>query len=145
MPSRSTDDSDVRAFLTALPARTGKLATVRADGRPHVAPIWYDLDDDGSLVFNTGTSTLKGRNMRRDPRVSLCVDDDRPPFSFVTVEGLADLSDDLAEVRRWAARLGGRYLGAERADEFGARNGVPGELLVRVRPEHVVSAFNVSG
>jgi PPOX class probable F420-dependent enzyme len=145
MPSRSTDDPDVRAFLTALPARTGKLATVRADGRPHVAPIWYDLDDDGSLVFNTGTSTLKGRNMRRDPRVSLCVDDDRPPFSFVTVEGLADLSDDLAEVRRWAARLGGRYLGAERADEFGARNGVPGELLVRVRPEHVVSAFNVSG
>ena len=145
MPSRSTDDPDVRAFLTALPARTGKLATVRADGRPHVAPIWYDLDGDGSLVFNTGTSTLKGRNMRRDPRVSLCVDDDRPPFSFVTVEGLADLSDDLAEVRRWAARLGGRYLGAERADEFGARNGVPGELLVRVRPEHVVSAFNVSG
>jgi PPOX class probable F420-dependent enzyme len=145
MPSRSTHDPDVRAFLTALPARTGKLATVRADGRPHVTPIWYDLDDDGSLVFNTGTSTLKGRNMRRDPRVSLCVDDDRPPFSFVTVEGLADLSDDLAEVRRWAARLGGRYLGAERADEFGARNGVPGELLVRVRPEHVVSAFNVSG
>jgi PPOX class probable F420-dependent enzyme len=145
MPSRSTHDPDVRAFLTALPARTGKLATVRADGRPHVAPIWYDLDDDGSLVFNTGTSTLKGRNMRRDPRVSLCVDDDRPPFSFVTVEGLADLSEDLAEVRRWAVRLGGRYMGAERADEFGARNGVPGELLVRVRPERVVSTFNVSG
>jgi PPOX class probable F420-dependent enzyme len=144
MPSRSTDDKDVRAFLTAVPARTGKLATVSADGRPHVAPVWYDLDDDGSLVFNTGASTLKGRNMRRDPRVSFCVDDDRPPFGFVVVEGLADLSDDLADVRRWAVRLGGRYMGADRAEEYGARNGVPGELLVRVRPEHVVSAFNLA-
>lgn len=144
MPSRSTDDQDVRAFLTGLPARTGKLATVSADGRPHVAPVWYDLDDDGSLVFNTGASTVKGRNMRRDPRVSFCVDDDRPPFSFVIVEGLADLSDDLDDVRRWAGRIGGRYMGADRAQEFGARNGVAGELLVRVRPEHVVSAFNVA-
>ena len=76
--------------------------------------------------------------------MSLCVDDDRPPFSFVMVEGLADLSDDLAEVRRWAVRLGGRYMGADRAEEFGARNGVAGELLVRVRPERIVSAFNVA-
>ncbi len=144
MPSRSTEDQDVRAFLTALPARTGKLATVGADGRPHVAPVWYDLDDDGTLVFNTGASTLKGRNMSRDPRVSLCVDDDRPPFSFVMVEGRADLSDDLAEVRRWAVRLGGRYMGADRGEEFGARNGVAGELLVRVRPERVVWTFNVA-
>jgi PPOX class probable F420-dependent enzyme len=144
MRFRSTDDQDVRAFLTALPARTGKLATVSADGRPHVAPVWYDLDDDGSLVFNTGASTLKGRNMSRDPRVSLCVDDDRPPFSFVMVEGRADLSDDLAEVRRWAVRLGGRYMGADRGEEFGARNGVAGELLVRVRPERVVATFNVA-
>jgi PPOX class probable F420-dependent enzyme len=144
MPARSTDDEEVRTFLTALPARTAKLATVRADGRPHVAPVWYDLDDDGSLVFNTGASTLKGRNMSRDPRVSLCVDDDRPPFSFVTLEGFADLSDDVADVRRWAARLGGRYMGADRAQEYGARNGVAGELLVRVRPERVVAAFNLA-
>ena len=54
MSPRSTDDQRVRAFLTALPARTGKLATISADGAPHLAPVWYDLDDDGSLVFNTG-------------------------------------------------------------------------------------------
>jgi hypothetical protein len=137
-------EAEVRAFLTALPARTAKLATVRADGRPHLAPVWYDLDDDGSLVFNTGESTVKGRNLRREPRVSLCVDDDRPPFSFVVVEGVADISDDLDEVRRWAARLGGRYMGADRAEEYGGRNGVAGELLVRVRPERIVSAVDLA-
>ena len=142
MPYHSMSEAEVRSFLTALPARTAKLATVRADGRPHIAPVWYDVDDDGSLVFNTGESTVKGRNIRREPRVSLCVDDDRPPFSFVVVEGVAEISDDLDEVRRWASRLGGRYMGAERAEEYGSRNGVAGELLVRVRPERVVSAVD---
>jgi PPOX class probable F420-dependent enzyme len=144
MTYRSVADEQVRAFLTALPPRTGKLATVRADGRPHVAPVWYDMDDEGSLVFNTGEATVKGRNLRRDPRASLCVDDDRPPFSFVVVEGQVEISDDLAEVRRWASRLGGRYMGPDRAEEYGARNGVAGELLVRLRPEHIVSAFGTA-
>jgi PPOX class probable F420-dependent enzyme len=144
MPYRPMSDEEVRAFLTAIPARTAKLATVRADGRPHIAPVWYDLDEDGALVFNTGASTVKGKNLTREPRVSLCVDDDRPPFSFVVVEGVADVSDDLTEVRRWASRLGGRYMGPERAEEYGARNGVAGELLVRVRPERVVSALDLA-
>ena len=120
------------------------MATVRPDGRPHIAPVWYDVDDDGSLVFNTGESTVKARNLRREPRVSLCVDDDRPPFSFVVVEGVATLSEDLGEVRRWAARIGGRYMGAERAEEYGSRNGVAAELVVRVRPQRVVSATDLS-
>ncbi len=134
------NDDEVRAFLTALPARTGKLATVRADGRPHLAPVWFDIDDDGSLVFNTGEETVKGRNLRRDPRASLCVDDDRPPFSFVVVEGVAEISDDLEQVRHWARRIGGRYMGADQAEAYGTRNGVPGELIVHLRPERVVSA-----
>jgi PPOX class probable F420-dependent enzyme len=137
-------DPQVRAFLTAVPARTAKLATVRADGRPHVAPVWYVVDDDGSLVFNTGASTVKGRNLSRDPRASLCVDDDRPPFSFVVVEGVVEISDDLDELRRWAARIGGRYMGAARAEEYGARNGLAGELLVRLRPARVMSAFDLA-
>ena len=144
MASRSTADERVRAFLTALPPRTAKLATVRADGRPHVTPVWYDVDADGSLVFNTGASTVKGRNLLRDPRASLCVDDDRPPFSFVTIEGVVEISDDLTEVRQWAGRIGGRYMGADRAEEFGARNGVPGELVVRLKPFRIVSAFNTA-
>jgi PPOX class probable F420-dependent enzyme len=144
MGYRPMNGEEVRAFLTTLPPHTGKLATVRADGRPHLAPVWYDVDGDGTLVFNTGASTVKGRNLQRDPRASLCVDDERPPFSFVVVEGVAELSDDLADVRVWAARIGGRYMGPERAEEYAARNGVPGELVVRLRPQHVVSAQDLA-
>jgi PPOX class probable F420-dependent enzyme len=137
-------EAEARAFLAADPPHTGKLATVRVDGRPHVAPIWFAFDVDGSIVFTTGAETLKGRSLRRDPRASLCVDDERPPFSFVVVEGTVDLSDDLAEVRHWAGVIAGRYLGADRAEEYAARNGVPGELLCRLHPTHFVGAKDVS-
>lgn len=137
-------DAEVRTFLASSPAHTAKLATVRADGRPHVAPVWYEVDDDGAIVFNTAESTVKGRNLRRDPRASVCVDDDRPPFSFVLVEGVVELSDDLDDVRNWATRIGRRYMGEDRAEEYGARNGVAGELVARLRPERVVSALDVA-
>jgi PPOX class probable F420-dependent enzyme len=118
--------------------RTGKLSTVRADGSPHVAPIWFVLDGN-DLVFNTGQATVKGRNLARDGRVALCVDDDRPPFAYVVLQGRARISEDLDEMRHWAGRIGARYMGEERAEEFGARNGVPGELLVRVRIDRVLA------
>ena len=137
-------EAQVHAFLTAVPPRTGKLATVRADGRPHVAPVWFDVDHDGSVVFNTGESTVKGRNLARDPRASFCVDDERPPFSFVVLEGVVEISKDLDEIRRWATRIGGRYMGPERAEEYGSRNGVSGEWVVRLRPDNVVSALNLA-
>ena len=124
-------------------ARPAVLSTVRADGRPHAAPVWYAVDGE-TLVFNTGEATVKGRNLARDPRVTMVVQDDQPPFSFVVVEGIAELSDDLAEVRAWAAIIGGRYMGADRAEQYGERNGVPGELLVRVRVQHVVSAADLA-
>lgn len=144
MPYRPMSREQVAAFLRAVPPRTGKLATVRADGRPHVAPVWYDVDPDGSVVFNTGAATVKGRNLARDPRASLCVDDERPPFSFVVLDGVAELSDDLEEVRLLATRIGGRYMGSNRAEEYGARNGVAGELAVRLHPEHTVSAWDLA-
>ena len=135
-------EEECRAFLRT-PVRPAVLSTVRADGRPHAAPVWYDLDGD-TVVFTTGSATVKGRNLRRDPRLVLCVQDDRPPFSFVVVEGRAHTSDDLADVRRWATRIGGRYMGPDRAERFGARNGVPGELLVRVEAVKVAGARDVA-
>ncbi|MEU6026986.1 PPOX class F420-dependent oxidoreductase [Streptomyces tauricus] len=135
-------DEEWRAFVSHG-TRTGKLSTVRADGRPHVAPIWFVLDGD-DLVFNTGKDTVKGRNLARDGRVALCVDDDRPPFAFVVVQGRARISEDLDDVRLWAGRIGSRYMGEERAEEFAARNGVPGELVVRVRIEKVLAEGSVS-
>ncbi|MGW8066008.1 PPOX class F420-dependent oxidoreductase [Streptomyces ziwulingensis] len=136
MAQKMTDE-EWRAFVTDG-TRTGKLSTVRADGSPHVAPIWFLLDGD-DVVFNTGKDTVKGRNLTRDGRVALCVDDDRPPFGFVVLRGRARISEDLAELRHWAERIGARYMGEERAAEFGARNGVPGELLVRVAAEKVLA------
>ncbi len=143
-PPHVMSEEELRAFLTTVPPHTGKLATVRADGRPHIAPIWFVVDEDGTIVFNTGEHTVKGRNLARDPRASLCVDDERPPFSFVVLEGTVELSNDLAEVRRWAARIGGRYMGADRAEEYGARNGVRGELLVRFTASRVVSEADLA-
>ncbi|PSM41065.1 PPOX class F420-dependent enzyme [Streptomyces dioscori] len=135
-------DEEWRAFVSHG-TRTGKLSTVRADGRPHVAPIWFVLDGD-DLVFNTGKDTVKGRNLTRDGRVALCVDDDRPPFAYVVVQGQARISEDLDDVRLWAGRIGSRYMGEERAEEFAARNGVPGELVVRVRIEKVLAEGSVA-
>ena len=135
-------DEERRAFLRS-PVRAAVLATVRADGRPHAAPVWFDLDGD-DIVFNTGADTVKGRNLARDPRLTLCVQDDQPPFSFVVLEGTAELIDDLDEVSHWAARLGGRYMGADRAVEYGERNGVAGELVVRMRVDRSIAAKDVS-
>lgn len=138
----SLDDSAVRDFLSAG-TRTGKVAWVAADGAPHVAPIWFVLDG-GDVVFNTGADTAKGRALAREGRASLVVDDERPPYSFVKVDGTVTVSEDLDEVRRFATIIGGRYMGADRAEEFGARNGVPGELLVRLHPTRVIAAFDIS-
>ncbi|EIV92193.1 PPOX class F420-dependent oxidoreductase [Frankia sp. QA3] len=131
-----------REFVSAG-TRTGKLATVRADGRPHVVPIWFVLDG-ADVVFNTGAESVKGRALRRVGVAALCVDDERPPYSFVTLTGPVALSDDVAEVRRWATRIAARYMGAERAEEYGARNGVPGELLVRLSPTQVVALADIA-
>ncbi len=135
-------EDEWRAFVSEG-TRTAKLATVRADGTPHVVPVWVVLDGE-DVVFNAGASTAKVKAIRRQPEVALLFDDERPPFAHVLIRGTASLSDDLAEVRHWATRIGGRYMGEDRAEEFGARNGVPGELLVRVRPHRVVALADIA-
>lgn len=135
-------DEQWRAFVTAG-TRTGKLATVRADGSPHVAPIWFVLDGD-DLIFNTGRTSVKGRNLVRDPRAALSVDEEHPPYAFVTVRGTVTISEDPAESLPWSTRIAARYMGAGRAEEYGRRNAVPGELLVRLRAEHVVAFSGIA-
>lgn len=146
----STDE--LVEFLAGPANRTAKVATVRADGRPHVAPVWFVLDrstaGDGSplgdLLFTTDAGSVKGRNLARDPRVSVCVDDERPPFTLCTMDGTATVSGDPDDLLHWATAIAGRYMGADRAEAFGRRNAVPGELLVRVRPHHVVALGGLS-
>jgi PPOX class probable F420-dependent enzyme len=139
----SLSDPEVRDFLSHG-TRTGKVGYLAASGRPLVTPVWFIVEGD-SLVFNTGKDTAKGRALARDPRVTLCVDLEQPPFGFVQVQGEAELSEDPAELLRTATAIATRYMGAERAEEFGKRNGVPGELVVRLRPVKVVAAFDMTG
>ena len=138
----SLSDPAVSEFLTRG-TRTGKLGYLAASGRPLVTPVWFIVEAD-SLVFNTGKDTAKGRYLTRDPRVSLCVDLEAPPYAFVQVQGDAELSEELDELVRTATLIGARYMGRERAEEFGRRNGVPGELVVRIRPTKVLALFDMT-
>src|SRR5262249_9901736 len=117
----------------------------RANGHPHVVPVWFVLDDDGRVVFTTGEDTVKGKAIRRDPRLCLCVDEEVPPFSYVSIAGKADVSRDPEELLRWATLIAVRYMGEDRAEAFGRRNAVPTELLVRVEPTRVIANANISG
>ena len=134
---------EVREFLTHG-TRTGKVGFVAADGRPLVAPVWFVVRGD-ELWFNTGATTAKGRGIARDPRLVLCVDVERPPYAYVQVQGVAEVSEDPEELFASAALIGGRYMGADRAEEFGRRNAVPGELLVKLRPTKVVTDMDITG
>jgi PPOX class probable F420-dependent enzyme len=138
----SVTDPKVSEFLSTG-TRTGKLAYAGPDGRPLVAPIWF-IVEDGDLVFNTGKDTAKGRALARDPRAALCVDLEEPPYGFVQVQGDAELSEDPGELVRTATAIAARYMGRDRAEEFGQRNGVAGELVVRLRPVKVIAAFDIS-
>ncbi len=131
------------AFLLSRP-RPAKLATVRPDGRPHVVPIWFDLDGE-QLLFTTGENTVKARNLRHSPWVSLCVDDETPPFAYVKVDGTVEFSEELTEMLYWATRIGGRYMGADQAEVYGRRNAVPGELLVRVSLTSIFGETDIAG
>ncbi len=124
--------------------RTMKVATTRQDGRPHVVPVWFVLDGD-DLIFTTWHASAKGKHLQRDPRVAISIDDERPPYAFVLVEGMATVSTDPGDLRRWATIIAARYMGADKADEYGERNSVEGELLVRVTPTKMISNRNVTG
>jgi len=134
--------AEYREFLLRG-TKTGKLATVRRDGRPHVVPIWYDLDGD-ALVFTTGEQSVKYKNMKRDPRVSIAVDDQTPPYSYVMIEGTVSFSEDPGELLRWATRIGGRYMGEDQAEAYGKRNSAPGEVIVRIIPSKISAYKDVA-
>ena len=138
----TTFEPDVRDFL-ATGTRTGKLGYKASDGRPLVAPVWFVIEGD-ELVFNTGADTAKGRAIARDPRVVLCVDLQEPPYGFVQVQGEVVVSEEPGELLRSATAIGERYMGPERAEEFGRRNGVPGELVVRLRPTKVIAQLDMT-
>ncbi len=127
---------DEAVEFLASGTRTGKLATSSPDGNPSVAPIWFVVDGD-DLVFNTGEGTVKGKNLAANPRAALTVDDEAFPFSFVVVRGAVTVDSSAPDLVEWATKIAARYVPAGQAEDYGRRNGVPGELLVRLRMDRV--------
>ena len=142
MPHKMTRE-EIRAFLSHG-TRTAKVATSGPSGQPHVMPVWFALDGE-DVLFTTWGDSVKGRNLRRDPRAAVVVDDEVAPFAFVHICGPVTLSEDVGELLRFATAIARRYMGPHRAEEFGRRNAVPGELLVRLRPERVIATADVAG
>jgi PPOX class probable F420-dependent enzyme len=125
---------------------TGKLGTINKDGTPHVVPIWYTVDGEDNIIFNTGDKSVKAKNIRRVNRVRLCVDDQTPLFSFVTIDGIAEIiSDEPSEVYKWAKIIAARYMGYNKSEEYGRRNSAEGELLVKIKPIRVIGEKDIAG
>ena len=130
-------DDEWRAFILAG-TRTGKLATVKPNGDPHVVPIWFLMEGD-DIVFSSGETTAKTKNIANHPRATLCVDSEVFPYAFVMLECDAHIEHrPPEELLDYTTRLGERYVGAKRALEYGKRNAVEGEVLIRLRPTKVI-------
>jgi PPOX class probable F420-dependent enzyme len=133
---------------------TGKLATVRKDGSPHVVPIWFILDNEnskrrrriGNIIFTTDSISVKANNIRRNNMVSICIDDQVRPFSFVTIFGSAKIhSYKQKEVLKWATNIAERYMGKKNAAAYGRRNSSEGAVLVRIRPIRIIAKKDIAG
>ena len=140
---RELNDTEMKAFLLEG-TRTAKLSVVRKDGAPFVTPVWFLLDEDGTLVFETERRSIKGHAIARDPRVSLCVEDDVPPFGFVRIDGEAGITENHPDLLAWTTRIAARYMGDERADEIGKLNAGDGHALVRVTVQRVVALVELA-
>jgi PPOX class probable F420-dependent enzyme len=134
-------DQDVLAFLVEQP-RTGHLATVRSDGRPHAVTIWYTVDGN-DIVFVTSSDSVKARNLLHNPFAALTVDDPNPPYTWVTLEGPVRVSDDMDLVRQWAEKIAARYLGAEFAAGFVQMEGFPDDSVYRITPSNMTGLANL--
>jgi PPOX class probable F420-dependent enzyme len=138
-------EDEIRNFLLQG-TLTGKLGTINKDGTPHVVPIWYMVDEEDNIIFNTGGESVKAKNIRRDNRVRLCVDDQTPLFSFVLVDGIAQIeSGQTSEIYKWAKIIAARYMGDDKSEAYGKRNSGEGEILVKIKPVRTVGHKDTAG
>jgi hypothetical protein len=143
MPEMTQDET--RSFILQG-TFTGKLGTPNKNGSPHIVPIWFTLDDEDNIIFNTGGKSVKAHNIRRDNRVRLCVDDQIPLYSFVTVAGITKIiSDKPTGIFKWAKIIAARYMGYDKAEEYGKRNSSEGELLLKIEPTRIIGQKDLAG
>jgi PPOX class probable F420-dependent enzyme len=120
-------DKQAKLFLDK---NLGVVATIRKDGTPQLTPTWIDYDGE-SILFNTAEGRAKPRNIRRDPRVTIFVQNPENPWQWISVTGPAETTTEGAVEH--IDKLAKKYVGR---DTYGVK---PGEqrLIVRVRPERV--------
>lgn len=136
---------EIRNFLLQG-TLTGKLGTINKDGTPHVVPIWYTVDEEDNIIFNTSGESVKAKNIRRDNRVRLCVDDQTPLFSFVLIDGIAQIErGQTGEIYKWAKIIAARYMGDDKSEAYGKRNSGEGEILVKIKPVRIVGQKDTAG
>ena len=124
--------------------RTAKIASVKKDGSAVVSPVWFTVDGD-DMVFTTMNTTLKYKTLQRDPRVSICVDEEIFPYGFAVIQGVASFHVlPVAQLLPWTTKIASRYVPEHLAIKFGERNAVDGEVLVRVKPLKVFAYRGVA-
>jgi PPOX class probable F420-dependent enzyme len=133
MPYR--DDPEVLAFLNAQ--RTAVLATIRRDGSAQLSPVWFLWKED-RFIFSAGRQTAKTANLRRDPRVSLCIFADQPVARYLFASGTAALVAESAR-RELAFTSIAKYLPAEEIEDYwdDLERNEP-QVLYIFQPERVV-------
>jgi PPOX class probable F420-dependent enzyme len=108
----------------------GHFATLDGDGAPHVTPMWVDVSDDGYLLINTVTGRIKDRNVARDPRVALSIEDSEDPYAWISIKGR------VVEIVEEGAR--------DHIDELSMRyNGTPypmegPRIIYRIEPDRII-------
>ncbi len=125
-----------RAYLKEV--RFAVLGTINQDGTPQLTTMWYLLEGD-TIVMNTKVGRAKERNMRRDPRISVCIADG---YNYLTLSGRVEMIDDPQTAQHDIYRLAARYHGEEKAkrkmeEQFSKEK----RVTLRLRPEHIIEYF----
>jgi PPOX class probable F420-dependent enzyme len=144
---------EVMNFLN-LGTMTAKVSTASLEGIPHVAPVWFVVDydprsssnKDFTVIFTTFYNSVKARHLISNPKICLSVDDQKPPFSFIILNGIAEIvkHPNYDELLRLTSRIAGRYMGKESAEKYGKRNAVKGECIIKLKPRKIIAQKNVS-
>ena len=144
---------EVMNFLN-LGTMTAKVSTATLDGIPHVAPVWFVIDYDSlsndnkdfTIFFTTFYNSVKARHLISNPKVCVCVDDQKPPFSFIIINGMAEIDQNpkYDELLRLTSRIAERYMGKENAEKYSKRNAVKGECIIKIKPTKIIAQKEVS-
>ena len=112
--------SDEQTELLDCPGVLMRIAVVNADGAPSVTPIWF-LHQDNAILFTPRLKSAWYRRIQADPRVALCIDEDRLPYRKVLVEGVSELVHPPGEDDQWRAQylaMAAKYVGDQGAARY---------------------------